>query len=356
MLLLHFLRLMRFGNLMVIGVTMCIVQAFIAQHGNCHYCNSEGHFDDLTYKATTFITNKTFAEEYLLTNNFDLDFFLLILSVVLIAGAGNIINDYFDIKADRVNKPHKMVVEKHIKRRWAIVWNWVFNTVGLLISIYLSWKYSNIWIALIAFLTINFLWFYSALYKRKIFVGNIIIAFLVGLVPLYVLIYNSPLKGFKAGIFDLVIDYGAFFTIKVIVIIGTIAFVINLMREIIKDMADIRGDLHLDASTIPISLGIKKTKIILVLLLIPLLTLMAYYISDIMQTRYMSAPVNFALYDHTVLFENFTWFLLFVIMSGLICISAFVILLTSNKRKRYLLASNLLKLAMLFGMVSPLFL
>lgn len=347
--LLHFLRLVRFGNLLVIGVTMCIVQIFLAQHG------SSEHYQPKLDQLGNASNNPSQIENLFVANNLNLDFLLLILSVIFIAGAGNIINDYFDIKADRVNKPEKMVVEKHIKRRWAIVWNWVFNIVGLLLSIYLSWKYDNIWIAIIALITINFLWFYSALYKRKIFVGNIIIALLVGLVPLFVLIYNTPLQGFKSIAFSQVINFGTFFVIKVTAIIATIAFVINLMREIIKDMADIRGDMHLEASTIPISLGIKKTKIILVLLLIPLLMLMAFYIFDI-ANMHQSYSTLTGTEQEVLLFDNLNWFIAFVCFSGLICTIAFINLLTSNTRKKYLFSSDLLKLAMLFGMVSPLFL
>lgn len=345
MLLLHFLRLIRFGNLLVIGVTMCIVQAFIAVHGNSDYGFETSIANELE--------ELTFTETYFLQFNLDWNFLLLILSVMLIAGAGNIINDYFDIKADRVNKPEKMVVEKHIKRRWAIMWNWIFNVIGLGISAYLSWLSNNWVIFVIALLTINFLWFYSALYKRKIFVGNIIVALLVGVVPIYVLIYNLPLNGFEVNYQDSTINLGSFFTIKIIIIVAIIAFVINLMREIIKDMADIRGDMYLAAKTVPIALGIRKTKTILSLLLIPLLCLIIFYIYDI---RTLSDRINQFNGNEVTAFSNLYWFNFFVITSGLICIVSFALLLSSERRKHYLLSSNLLKLAMLFGMVSPLFL
>ncbi|UKN01453.1 geranylgeranylglycerol-phosphate geranylgeranyltransferase [Paracrocinitomix mangrovi] len=338
---------------MVIAVTMCIIQSFIATHGN----NKEfvPQFHSLSAQSE--------SSGFLASNNFNLDFFLLIISVVLIAGAGNIINDYFDIKADRVNKPEKMVVEKHIKRRWAIVWNWIFNSVGLFIATYLAWIHSNMWVALIAFITINFLWFYSALYKRRIFVGNILVALLVGIVPIYVMIYNFPLKAFYFRFLEngqtMYIEIDSFFVVKVVVIIATIAFVINLMREIIKDMADIRGDMHLSARTVPISLGIKTTKTILILMLIPLLALMAFYIYDIISLNNLFSTNSL---DEIInnskgsLFINISWFVLFVVLSAVICLISFGILLTANSRSRYLISSNLLKLAMLFGMVSPLFL
>ena len=365
MLLLHFLRLVRFGNLMVMGVTMCIVQVFIVTHetsDNYKFwtpsdLNAGGYYLTSTIKdgnswSQFWSTAKT---EYGING----DFILLMLSVILIAGAGNIINDYFDVKADRVNKPEKLVVGKHIKRRWAIMWNWILNVVGFSFAIYISVKYENIWIAVIALLTINFLWFYSALYKRKIIVGNIIVAFLVGLVPLYVLIYNTPIEGFSKMIFGVPVDFGSFFIIKVVAVISTIAFVVNLMREIIKDMADIRGDMHLEARTVPIALGIKRTKLILVLLLIPLLLLMAFFIFDVRHMEnsiLMMSPSITHSTESAALFPHIFGFICTVVASGLICVIAFTVLLTKNTRSHYLLSSNLLKIAMLFGIISPLFL
>lgn len=336
----HFLRLIRFGNLMVIGFTMGIIQVFIAAHGN-----SQANKAILYFSANDQLS---FFEHMSTFYNLDLNFLLLVISVMLIAGAGNVINDYFDVKADRVNKPEKLIIDKHIKRRWAIMFNWIFNIIGLLITFYLSWMTGNWYILIIAFVIINFLWFYSAVYKRKLFVGNILVALMVGIVPLYVLIYNFPLDGYNLmG----TTRSGPLFISEVVVIISIIAFVMNLLREIIKDIADIRGDLHLSARTIPIALGIKKTKIILVIIHIPLLLLMAFYLyniyfyDSIALLRWQKADI-----DGTQIFN------LVVIASMLLVVIAYIILLTTNKRKYYLISSNILKLSMLLGMISPLFL
>ena len=74
------------------------------------------------------------------------DFILLSFSSVLIAAAGYIINDYFDLNIDRINKPDRMVVEKIIKRRWAIIWHWILSGLGIIIGFYLSWKLRNLFI------------------------------------------------------------------------------------------------------------------------------------------------------------------------------------------------------------------
>lgn len=349
MLLLHFLRLVRFGNLLVIGVTMCIIQAFIGVREGGHVMLNQLMEEEA-------LDSFNVLERILISTQINFNFFLLMLSVILIAAAGNIINDYFDVKADRVNKPEKMVIDKYIKRRWAIVWNWVFNGFGLLIAMYLAWQLSNWWIAIIAFLTINFLWFYSAVYKRKIIVGNIIVAILVGIVPVYVLIYNFPITGFELEVYDSSVNYGSLFLYEVVFTISIIAFVINLMREIIKDMADVRGDMKLAARTVPIALGFRRTKTILTAMLIPLLLLMAYYIFNMHHYVDLMEQTSQPWKNPMIYLNELGVFTAFVITSGSLCIISFAVLLTSHNRKRYLISSNLLKLAMLFGMVSPLFL
>ena len=69
-----------------------------------------------------------------------LQFILLSLASVLIAAAGYIINDYFDVNIDQVNKPKKNVVDIIVSRRWAILWHFVLSGIGVLLSLYISWK------------------------------------------------------------------------------------------------------------------------------------------------------------------------------------------------------------------------
>ena len=73
-------------------------------------------------------------------------FILLSLSSVLIAAAGYIINDYFDLNIDRINKPGRIVVEKMIKRRWAIIWHWVLSFSGVVLGFYVAWKGGVFWL------------------------------------------------------------------------------------------------------------------------------------------------------------------------------------------------------------------
>lgn len=293
----HFFRLIRPLNLLVIGLTMSVFQYYL--------------------------TNRT------IESILELDFLLLVFSTFLIAAAGNIINDYFDVKADRVNKPEQLIIGKHLKRRWAILWNWVFNAAGIFIAAYLSWKY-HVWsILFISFFTINVLWFYSAYFKRTFVLGNVLVALLTGIVPVYVIVFN--LNNLQ-------------YDVSVVLVFAGYAFVLNLIREIVKDMADVKGDLKLHSNTLPIVLGLKATKFILFILFFACV-----------------ASLGILLYlGFERVEQNATW----IKMPALILLGAVIVTLFSSfmvlpnylNRKRYLLSSNLLKLAMLFGLLIPLFL
>src|SRR5215203_2508055 len=86
-------------------------------------------------------------------------FWLLLCSSVLIAAAGYIINDYFDLNIDRVNKPDKLVVEKYIRRRWAIIWHLVLSFAGILLGFYIGWKIDVFWLGLANTGCVTALWF-----------------------------------------------------------------------------------------------------------------------------------------------------------------------------------------------------
>lgn len=331
----QFLRLIRLSNILVMVLTMCLFYGLLS-----NYHLSPIHLDGQLRIVSQEFTSPSFFKTIGLK---DISFLLLMLSVVLIAAAGNIINDYFDVKADRVNKPDRLIIDKFIKRRWAIILNWILNGLGLLIATILSYRLDNWWIFSVSFLAINLLYFYSAIYKRKFLTGNIIIAFLTALVPFYVFIYG----GFSTfGItrpFE--IDNSLFIRDNYSAIIGycSFAFLLNLIREIIKDMADVKGDLLLGSKTLPIRIGFAKTKaLILVLQLIGIIALMWFIFMQV-STRETGLNSDQLLFVGSLAFVS-----LFMIIS-------LVILLTKNQKKRYMLSSNILKLAMLFGVISALF-
>ncbi len=172
----------------------------------------------------------------------DPNLYLLILSTVLLAASGYMINDYYDVKIDYINKPTEVVIGTNIKRRTVMFLHSFMNIAGIFIGAQVSLKVGAINIV-VAFL----LWFYSNSLKRQPFVGNFTVAFLTGL-AIYIVgfYYQSSLL--------LVTTYAIF------------AFFINLIREIIKDIEDRNGDRKHGSKTLPIVLGFRATKNIIFLI------------------------------------------------------------------------------------------
>ncbi|HVM88617.1 MAG TPA: geranylgeranylglycerol-phosphate geranylgeranyltransferase [Puia sp.] len=203
-------------------------------------------------------------------------FFLLCLSSVFIAAAGYIINDYFDLNIDRVNKPEKLVIEKNIKRRWAIIWHWILSGAGILIGFYISWKLRNIFVGVAHVITVTLLWFYSTTFKRKLLIGNIVISLLTAwvIMVLYLcefrifLFANPDYHQVLSRIYKFAILYAGF------------AFIISLVREVVKDVEDMQGDAAYNCRTMPIIWGVNVSKVFaatwLVVLIFSLIILQFY--------------------------------------------------------------------------------
>ncbi len=187
----------------------------------------------------------------------DKGFFLLVSSTVMITGAGYLINDYYDVKIDLVNKPNRVIVGKDLKRRWVIAGHTGLNLLAVIIGFKLS-----IYIGLINFSASFLLWLYSNQLKRLPFIGN----FVVALLTATTLILVSEYFGDKHY---LILCYAVF------------AGFITLIREIIKDMEDMKGDERFGCKTLPIAIGIKKTKGLIYLIAIIFLITVFFMISHI---------------------------------------------------------------------------
>ena len=226
----HFIRLIRPINLLIIMITMI---------GCAYYIHTTNYFQFVRFNPIHFT--------------------LLIFSTVLIAAAGNIINDYFDIRADQINKPERVVIGKHIKKRWAIALHWIFNAFAVLISIFLSIYYQSLWFVFIQVVIVNLLWFYSLYFKKKILIGNFIIAIMTGIIPLLVVVFfkvsnesTQVFSSYHASTWTIYVDY------SYIYLLAICAFILNLGREIIKDIEDIEGDKKINVYSLPMHIGKKK--------------------------------------------------------------------------------------------------
>jgi len=181
----------------------------------------------------------------------------LSLSSVLIAAAGYIINDYFDLNIDRVNKPDKLVVEKIIKRRWSILWHWILSGLGFVLSAYVSWKIRNPVIVLANLGCIVLLWFYSTTFKRKLLIGNVIISLLTAWVILVLYVCEFKLSSLHDPAYSRVLSR----LFKFAILYGGFAFIISLVREVVKDIEDIDGDIRYGCRTMPIVWGVNVAKV-----------------------------------------------------------------------------------------------
>jgi 4-hydroxybenzoate polyprenyltransferase len=181
---------------------------------------------------------------------------LLCLSSVLIAAAGYIINDYFDLNIDRVNKPEKMVVEKLIKRRWTIVWHLILSGIGVFLGFYVSWELRNIFVGLGNLTCVLLLWFYSTNFKRELIIGNIIISLLTSWVILVLYVCEFRLHRFEEPAYAPILSR----VYKLSILYAAFAFITSLVREVIKDMEDVGGDRRYGCRTMPIVWGISVSK------------------------------------------------------------------------------------------------
>ncbi len=198
-------------------------------------------------------------------------FWLLVLSTILIAAGGNVINDYFDTRIDRVNKPNELIVGRTVKRRVAMAVHLVLSSLGLLISLFVAWRSGQLKWVIIPVFAIGTLWYYSTTLKRSFLIGNGAIALLSALVPLTIGLYEVtalahayPTQVLLSTTDGQELPVSFDFNIPWFWILGysAFAFLTTLVREIQKDLADVKGDLADGCRTLPIVLGRKWSKAI----------------------------------------------------------------------------------------------
>ena len=186
---------------------------------------------------------------------------VFIFSTVLIAAAGYIINDYFDIGTDAINKPERVTIEKIFKRRSIIIGHVVLNLIALALTGAISYHMLKFRFLGIQLICIFLLLVYSTTFKRKLIIGNVIIALLTALTLLSMAWYEPKFPLWQWT--QLYTRYFWMFT--------GFAFVVTLIREIIKDIEDIKGDNSIQCRTIPLVWGINSAKNLVIILIAILL-------------------------------------------------------------------------------------
>ncbi|TFV93269.1 prenyltransferase [Algoriphagus kandeliae] len=236
----------------------------------------------------------------------DFRLYLLIFSTLLITAAGYMINDYYDVKIDYVNRPQEVIIGKGIKRRVVIFLHTLFNFAGIGIGGIVAPR-----IAIINFLAAFLLWLYSNRLKREPFIGNLTVAFLTGLSVYLVAFYYQKNE-------LLVLTYAIF------------AFFLNLIREIIKDIEDRTGDRKHGCRTLPIVLGFRKTKQIIFVIAASFVTAILIVTLEINEPRLF--------YYFGVLGVFFLWFIRKVYLS--------------DRKSHFAQLSTFAKIIMLLGTLS----
>ena len=210
-----------------------------------------------------------------------INFFCLSVSTLLIAAAGYIINDYFDIKIDTINRPEKVVLGKAIERKDAIILHTTLNIIALRLAGYVAAQaHADQWLLVQLCCTV-LLWFYSTHFKRQYVTGNVVVALLTALTIVILIIYNPILKT------------GTRISMSVLLVYACFAFVLTWMREIVKDMEDFKGDEAEGCMTMPIKRGLEYsigfTRVLSALVVLPLMA--ACYLLFMHQMRIMAAYV-----------------------------------------------------------------
>lgn len=257
----------------------------------------------------------------------DWQYGLLVLSTVLIAAGGYVINNIFDQDTDNDNKPNNVIVGKSISETKAYSIYVTLNIIGVSIGFYLSNVIAKPGFASLFILIAATLYFYAVNWKQMLLIGNFIVALLlsfsviiIGIFDLFPVVNptNQPLL---ANLFSILIDYAIF------------AFMINFIREIVKDLEDINGDYNQGMKTLPIILGKSRTsKVVSILSFIPVCAILLYINNYLMPLLFVTIYMLLFVVGPLLYFSMKIW--------------------SAASQKEFHVLSLLLKWILLFGILS----
>jgi len=311
----EFLKLIRWQNLIIVMLTMILIRYAV--------------IEPLIGKIDVRLLNNPALEVPMRLQFQWYNFAILVLSTLLITAGGYVINDYFDIKTDLINKG-KVIVGTKIPRQKAMMWHNILNAAGVAGGYYVSWRAGYFWLGTIFLVVSGLLYFYSASYKRQFLIGNLVVALMTAMVPLLVVIYDWPALYMHYSIlavnlpdYNIIFYWAGGFAV--------FAFLTTLTREIIKDIEDFDGDLAYGRNTVPVVMGVLSAKIValsLIVITIGLLYLTWFlFINDLITISYLSVAIVLPLL--IVVYRVFA----------------------SHSRKQMHAASSLMKVVMLTGIL-----
>jgi len=208
-------------------------------------------------------------------------YLLLVLATIMIAAAGYIINDIMDQETDHINKPGKMVIGKGISEAMGYNLYFLLNVSAVGIGFYLSNVIQKPTFGGLFIIIVTLLYMYATTLKQMLLIGNLTVAFVLAFSILIIGVYDLLPLTFNSNrvqmgvIFSLLLDYAIF------------AFVLNFIREVVKDMEDLEGDKSEDMNTLPIALGLKNTGKLVFGLSIAATLLLLWYINTYLMNNHL---------------------------------------------------------------------
>ena len=301
------MRLVRWGNVLFLGALIWVMEKWVATP----VLREAGFGEQLPWYVTL----------------------LLMCAAMLIGAGGYVINDYFDVKIDRINRPDEVVVTRSVSKPAAMRLSIALSGTGIACGIAAAVLLRSLTLGILFVIIPGLLWFYSSSYKRLFLIGNLIIALLAGLTPLIVAMANvAQLELLYASILpymslphDLYCWLGGF---------GLFAFLLTWIREIVKDLQDQMGDRELECHSMPIVWGEKWTKVFvtgLIVLTIAIIGHLWYHV--------LPFPISWSSLS--------TRYIVFGIVTPLIC--ALCLLWAAKIPSDYKSCQQIVKLAMVFG-------
>lgn len=259
----------------------------------------------------------------------DWQYGLLVLSTVLIAAAGYVINNIFDVETDKINKPNDVIIGRGISETNGYNIYIALNITGVAIGFYLSNVIQRPGFATIFIFIASLLYFYSTTLKQIMILGNLVVAFLLAISVVIIGVFDifpamvTENKAQMASLFSILTDYALF------------AFMINFIREIVKDIEDVNGDYNQGMNTLPIAIGISRTaKIVFAISIIPFVLLLLYIKNYFVENGLFIAT----LYSFILVLAPLLYFIIKIF--------------TAKTKKDFHHLSTVLKLILLFGILS----
>ena len=267
------------------------------------------------------------AQSYVDLTLTDFNYILLVIATVCIAAGGYVINNIMDQDTDEIAKPQNLVVGVSISETVAYNWYIGLTIVGVGIGFYLSNVIYKPTFASMFILVATLLYMYATSFKQIPVLGNVVVALMLSTSIIII------------GLFDILpaIDVDNRFRMKeafdILMHYAIFAFIINLIREIVKDMEDMDGDYQSGINSLPIAIGVQKTKIIVGVLTVISIGILAYYLNS-----------NLFELDYVV------YYAMILIVGPLIYFG--VKLLNATTKKEFHHLSLVLKIILFFGILS----